>query len=366
MKRLPETYLERGAFNSYLANIGVDVLFIVTSRVFDKLLKNRVDKSNVLIIKSGEPKAADILLYHEEILKRYNHSCFVAVGGGSTIDVAKLLTLECSAKADLTALMERSSEPKKKGVKLLVFPTTCGTGSEVTSISIIEDFNGTLKAGIVSDLIIPDCVYLDSELLSDIPSNVFISATFDAVTHSIESYLSPKSSSISREISLAAMKMILSSLDDALNESEDAIEKILYGSYLAGYAFNTAGVGLVHAMAYPLGAKCHIPHGLVNASLLVFVLTFYKKSNSTLFKKLETELVSSLGNDYLGKIYSRLKKLNVFEDVKKYLGTSSDIEEWTEQAFSIKRLVLNSMCTIFEKDIKDIYEQFISAISKND
>lgn len=199
----------------------------------------------------------------------------VGFGGGSSMDAAKL-----------AALVARSGEPldgaygignaKGPRLPLVLVPTTAGTGSEVTPISIVTTGAGE-KKGVVSPHLLPDVALLDAELTLGLPVHVTAATGIDAMVHAIEAYTSkrlknPVSDCLARE----ALRLLSGSLHTACRAGRDieARENMLLGACLAGMAFANAPVAAVHALAYPVGARFHVPHGLSNSLMLAPVIRF--------------------------------------------------------------------------------------------
>jgi alcohol dehydrogenase class IV len=200
----------------------------------------------------------------------------VGLGGGSSLDVAKLVALIVGGGEDLKAVYGVGNARGPR-LPLILVPTTSGTGSEVTPISIVT--TGTSeKMGVVSPLLIPDIALLDPELTYGLPAPVTAATGIDAMVHAIEAYASASANNnpISRTLALQALELMGGALLDAVRDGGNirARSDMLLGSMLAGQAFSNSPVAAVHALAYPLGGHFHIPHGLSNALVLPHVLRF--------------------------------------------------------------------------------------------
>jgi alcohol dehydrogenase len=199
--------------------------------------------------------------------------CVIGVGGGSAMDVAKAISilLTNGGKAeDYLGL----GKIKKPGVPKIMIPTTAGTGAEVTFTAVFINEKTKSKGGMNGDPLYPNAALLDPELTVSLPPHITATTGIDAFTHAIEGYLSTQSHPISDMYALEAIEMISRNLPRAYANGDniEARSAMLMGSLLAGKALATAGVGLVHAMAYPLGGMFGIPHGLANAVLLPYVV----------------------------------------------------------------------------------------------
>jgi alcohol dehydrogenase len=201
--------------------------------------------------------------------------CVIGVGGGSAMDVAKAISilLTNGGKAeDYLGL----GKIKKPGVPKIMIPTTAGTGAEVTFTAVFINEKTKSKGGMNGDPLYPNAALLDPELTVSLPPHITATTGIDAFTHAIEGYLSTQSHPISDMYALEAIEMISRNLPRAYANGDniEARSAMLMGSLLAGKALATAGVGLVHAMAYPLGGMFGIPHGLANAVLLPYVVEY--------------------------------------------------------------------------------------------
>jgi len=200
----------------------------------------------------------------------------IGLGGGSSLDVAKLVALLVPGTE---ALADVYGVGKARGPRLplVLIPTTSGTGSEVTPISIVTT-GAAEKMGVVSPHLIPDLALLDPELTLGLPPHVTAATGIDAMVHAIEAYASasPNNNPVSRALACEALRLMGGALLRAVRDGSDAAARadMLLGSMLAGQAFANSPVAAVHALAYPLGGHFHIPHGLSNALVLPHVLRF--------------------------------------------------------------------------------------------
>ncbi len=200
----------------------------------------------------------------------------VGLGGGSSLDVAKLVAL-LAAQQEKLAEVYGVGNAKGPRLPLLLAPTTAGTGSEVTPISIVTT-GANEKMGVVTPVILPDVALLDPELTYDLPAHITAATGIDAMVHAIEAYASasPNNNPISRMLAVQALTLMGRSLLAAVRDGSDSAARsdMLLGSMLAGQAFANSPVAAVHALAYPLGGHFHIPHGLSNALVLPHVMRF--------------------------------------------------------------------------------------------
>ncbi len=221
--------------------------------------------------------AEHIVLDAVAFAKQENIDIVLGFGGGSSLDVAKLIAIlthpnQHQALTDLYGV----GNVKGPRLPLIVIPTTAGTGSEVTPISIVTT-GETTKTGIVSPILYADTAILDATFTQDLPRHITAATGIDAMVHAIEAYTSKiKKNPYSDMLAKHALKLLNANLNRVLNDGSDleARQSMLVGSMLAGQAFANSPVAAVHAMAYPLGGHFHISHGHSNALVLTEVLKF--------------------------------------------------------------------------------------------
>ena len=246
----------------------------VTAQVFDQVL--------------ADPPEA-IVLSAVEQARALKAELIIGFGGGSSMDVAKLVALlahpDCSQQlADLYGV----GNAKGRRLPLIQVPTTAGTGSEVTPVAIVTT-GATTKQGVVSPLLLPDLALLDADLCLGLPSAVTAATGIDAMVHAIEAYTSAlKKNPLSDLLAREALRLLAANLDEAVHNgtNRQARQAMLLGACLAGQAFANAPVAAVHALAYPLGGHFHIPHGLSNALVLPHVLGFNAAVAAPLYAEL--------------------------------------------------------------------------------
>lgn len=292
------------------------------------------------------------------------HDGLIGVGGGSAIDIAKGVGAFASHEGPLAELFGVDLV-KRKGPPLIAIPTTAGTGSEVTNVAIFSDKQAQLKKGIVSDYLLPDVALVSPLMTLTCPRSVTAASGVDALVHAIESYLSVNASPITDAIALGAIKLIVKALPKAYANPSNlqAREDMATASLMAGMAFGNAGVGAVHALAYPLGGRFNIAHGVSNALLLPYVMEWNKlacvermrdiadamgvrvahlsdKDAADLAVKAMADLCAAV------EIPSGLRSFNVPEDA---------IPAMAEEASKIERLMRNNPRKLTAADIEKIY-----------
>lgn len=230
-----------------------------------------------------------VVLEAVELGRTLGAELVVGFGGGSSMDVAKLVALlahpECrQGLADIYGV----GNARGRRLPLLQVPTTAGTGSEVTPIAIVTT-GETTKMGVVSPMLLPDLAVLDADLTLGLPAAVTAATGIDAMVHAIESYTSKlKKNPLSDLLAREALRLLAGNLDAVVHNGRDreSRQAMLLGACLAGQAFANAPVAAVHALAYPLGGHFHIPHGLSNALVLPHVLGFNAEVAAPLYAEL--------------------------------------------------------------------------------
>jgi alcohol dehydrogenase class IV len=211
----------------------------------------------------------------------------VSVGGGSSLDTAKLIAVLVGSMQPIDQ-MYGVGLVKGGRLPLVLAPTTAGTGSEVTPISIVTTGTNE-KKGVVSPQLLPDWAILDAELTVGLPAHVTAATGIDAMVHAIEAFTSKhKKNIVSDTLAIQALDLLGSNIHTACTKGEDrdARSNMLLGSMLAGMAFANAPVAAVHALAYPLGGHFHVPHGLSNALVLPHVLEFNMSQAADLYAQI--------------------------------------------------------------------------------
>ena len=217
----------------------------------------------------------DVVMKAVESAQKSDAECVIGLGGGSSMDVAKLVALLAAGKEKLDDIYGVGFA-KGPRLPLLLAPTTAGTGSEVTQISIVTTRSGE-KKGVVSPVLLPDYAVLDADLTLGCPPHVTAATGIDAMVHAIEAYTSKHAKNpISDTFAREALRLLSENIRTACVNGRDRIarQNMLLGAMLAGMAFANAPVAAVHALAYPIGARFHVAHGLSNALVLPHVLRF--------------------------------------------------------------------------------------------
>ena len=289
----------------------------------------------------------------------------IAVGGGSSMDVAKVAAVLLGGDQALHEIYGVGQVTGSR-LPLILVPTTSGTGSEVTPVAVITT-GETTKAGVSSPVLLPDVAVLDADLTLGLPPAVTAMTGVDAMVHAIEAYTSRhKKNPLSDMLALRALELLSRNIRTAVLEGSDrqSRESMLLGACLAGQAFANAPVAAVHALAYPLGGHYHIPHGLSNSLVLPSVLEFNASDAATLYAEL-AEIV--VGAPVAGSAEAKTAALIValrelIDDVSlpptlQRAGVrEADLEMLAEDAMLQQRLLVNNPRDVAYEDALSIYQ----------
>ncbi len=288
----------------------------------------------------------------------------IAVGGGSSMDVAKVVAALLDGGQPLSG-MYGVEQVRGGRLPLILVPTTAGTGSEVTPVAVLTT-GETTKAGISSPVLLPDIAVLDPDLTLGLPPTVTAMTGVDAMVHAIEAYTSRlRKNPISDNLARSALSMLSRNIRTAVHEggNREARSAMLLGAMQAGQAFANAPVAAVHALAYPLGGHYHIPHGLSNSLVLPSVLAFNAPAASGLYAEL-AELV--VGRPVAGSDEAKTQALidalrELIDDVALPATLSAagvradDIDRLAEDALLQQRLLVNNPRELALEDARAIY-----------
>jgi len=314
----------------------------------------------------ADPKAS-IVLEAVAFAKLRGAACVIGFGGGSSMDVAKMIALLSNSEQPLDEIYG-VNQAKGARLPLILVPTTAGTGSEVTAVSILTT-GSEEKKGVVTPLILPDIAVLDAELTIGLPPHITAATGVDAMVHAIEAYTSKSANNnpISRVLAKQALELLSANIREAVfnGENRKARENMLLGSMLAGQAFANSPVAAVHALAYPVGSLFHVPHGLSNALVLEAVMRFNAPDCAGLYAELAPHIFPDIdmargSQSVAAELIERLGQLNIdlgLESGLKQVGiTPDDIPKLASDAMNQTRLLVNNPREITLEDAAKIYE----------
>jgi alcohol dehydrogenase len=223
----------------------------------------------------GEP-CSDVVEETAKALSAARAEGVVALGGGSAIDAAKATAVLAANPEYCVADLVEPDRPWRRRLPLIAVPTTAGTGSEATNVSVITDAGNRRKRVIAHADLAPDLALIDACLTLEVPPRFTAITGIDALTHAIEAYVATNATPLTKALSYRAAHMIGEALPIAVGKGSDvaAREAMALASYMAGIAFSNAGLGLCHATAHRIGPAYGLPHGLANAVMLPSVMRF--------------------------------------------------------------------------------------------
>lgn len=306
--------------------------------------------------------------------RRHDPECIVGFGGGSCIDLAKLVALGLSAGLPLSRWYDEGTVPAPT-LPVMAMPTTAGTGSEVTPVAVLTDPNRALKVGISSPHLIPRAAICDPELTHGAPPTVTAYAGIDALAHAIEAYCAIQRprwedvgdrmfvgrNQLSDVFALRAIELIGGALADAVDDRPAARVTMMEGSLCAGLAFATAGTALAHALQYPIGALTGTPHGLGIGLLLPYTMAF----NAAAVPRRTAAVAKALcaGTDALAAV-------TAVHNLAAHIGFPRSLAEIgidaaalpaiAEQAVGIRRLIENNPRPVTLDDAVAVLEQALT------
>lgn len=351
---------------------GISSAVVVTDRNIEAIpavqalmgqLRDQIPGISVVNSVPPEPSQHDVAAIIAT-LSRPHVDMVIGIGGGSVLDVAKLLSVLCiDAAPSLDALL--AGEKPQRRTRSILIPTTAGTGSEATPNAILAIPEKETKVGIISPVMLPDVVALVPELTTSMPPHIASSTGIDALCHLIECFTANVANPVSDNYALIGMKKLFANLETTLREPENlqARLEMLWASYYGGASIAHAGTHLVHALSYPLGGRYHLPHGVANAILLAPCMRFVRPAAVSKFAqaydllpdadvRLSDEEKSHALVDYFTALVARLQLPASLEA----LGISPDHLPWlVEAALDVQRLMNNVPMAVTADDVRAVY-----------
>jgi alcohol dehydrogenase class IV len=355
-----------------LARQGVRNSLVLTDRVVHglegfRLLAAALEKEQILfqVFDAIEPNpTTDAVAAAFEVFRRLTPDVVIALGGGSVIDTAKAVRL-LSANPGPINLYEGVHHQLKSGVKLVAVSTTSGTAAEVTSNAVITDAARHVKMVIISHSILPDIAVNDPVVLMSMPASVTASTGMDALTHAIEAYVSKGAHPLTDPTAIEAIRLISEWLPRAYDDGQDleAREMMAHGQFLAGMAFNSAGLGCVHSLAHQPGATHNLAHGVCNAILLPVVEEFNRGAAVPRFSHIAR--VMGVDTQGMSEEIASLEAISAIRRLSRRVGippgfaslgiTEADVEAWIEPALRDPCTPGNPR-TLSTNDVRQLYK----------
>jgi len=345
-------------------------VFIVTiaplRAVIDELI-NVLAQNNIEVVTDTSIVAEPGFNDFEKLMQKVtpvNPDIVIGIGGGSVLDVAKLVAAQLENEQQLKDYVGIGLLKGRKK-KLVCVPATSGTGSEVSPNAILVDEADNQKKGIISPFLVPDIVYVDPLLTISVPPSVTAATGLDALTHCLEAYTNKFSQPLIDVYAYEGMRLIAINIVTAVNDGSDkeARENVAMGSLLGGFCLGPVNTAGVHALSYPLGSMFHLPHGLSNAVLLPFVMEY----NIPAATKKYADVAIALGCERqaedkatacagVRKIKELIRDCGIPSTLKEVNVPASAIPEMASDAMKIQRLLKNNPRVITEQDAIAIYK----------
>jgi alcohol dehydrogenase class IV len=298
-------------------------------------------------------------------VKEFGPDAVVGIGGGSAIDLAKLVAVLFNGKQQAPDVVG-IGKVNCREVKLITATTTSGTGSEVTPIAVLTDVENKTKKGVVSKFLVPDVAIIDPELTFSVPAPITAATGVDAMTHCIEAYTNRFSHPVIDNIALEGIRLIAANLERAVKNGMDqeARAAMALGSLYGGLCLGPVNTAGVHAMAYPLGGEFKIPHGVANSVLLPFVMHFNLSACTQKYANIATAVgvpqadnVENLASQGIMRIRQISQRAGIPSSIKELGIPETAIPAMAEAALKVTRLMNNNPRTISLTDAEKIYRR---------
>ena len=338
----------------------------IVDHIFNNLKRENIPFTIFDNIKN-EPTIAEVDQIINDLRVAYNYDVIIGIGGGSTIDVAKLLSISGSVTGSIKNYIG-ANKINKPGIMMIMLPTTSGTGAEATPNAIVNDKDEGSKKGVVSPYLIPDLVILDPELTLFLPQKITAETGIDAFTHAVECFICKKANAMSDLFALSSMRLISKNLRQAVKDgiNKEARYNMALASFYGGVAIANSGTGGVHALAYPLGGKYGISHGLSNSILLADVMEFNAEAVPEKFVKIAEVMgiksdgfsEKQIAKEALNKIKEMISNSGV--NLSRYKFSHKDLEYLARSAMEETRLLNNNPRPITYLDALRIYKKSLN------
>lgn len=310
----------------------------------------------------AEPTINDFKRILEQA-RRFGADSVVGIGGGSVLDVTKLVASFINSEQQVEDCFG-TGFIKAKGLWFACLPTTAGTGSEVSPNAILLDERDHLKKGIVSPYLIADAAYVDPKLTWSVPAKVTADTGIDALTHCIEAYTNKFAHPTVDIYALQGIRLIAANLEKAVKNGHDveAREALALGSLYGGLCLGPVNTAAVHALSYPLGGEFHIPHGLSNAILLPSVMKFNRPANLRRYAEVALALGCEPGQDAdetaqhgVEFIYRLAEAVGIPQKLTDLGIPQTAVPGMAKAAMEVQRLLKNNPREVTEQDALNIY-----------
>lgn len=338
----------------------------IATKVMEAIVEAGLD---IIVFDQVEPEPkVSVVRKALDFAKGESISTVIGLGGGSPMDIAKILALLLQSPQEISALYGVGNCQGDR-LPLILIPTTAGTGSEVTHVAVVTGDDGE-KSPIVDATLICDTVLLDAELTIGLPPRITAATGIDAMVHAMEAFTSGvRKNIVSDQLAIRAFQLLYHNIEEAVHNGSNlkAREAMLLGSMMAGLAFANATVGAVHALSYPLGARYHLPHGESNALVMVPVMQFNSKKAFPLYAALckivhpeqNESPERALSNYLLDQIAKLIPALGLPTQLSAYGIGREDLEELVMGTLHQARLLTYNYTPMEKADIQAVFESLL-------
>jgi len=299
-----------------------------------------------------------------QYLKDENCDLIIGVGGGSSLDVAKGVSVMATNKGSILDYSGTDVVPKR-GLPKILIPTTAGTGSEVTRVLVVTDEASNIKKAVYSNHVLSDVAIVDPMMTLSMPPKVTADTGIDALVHAIETYVSVNATPFSDILAIEAITLIAENVTKAFAKGEnvEARYHMSLAATISGLAFSSGGLGAVHALSNPLGIEYHLPHGRTNAIMLPHIMTYNLIGNPMKFaliaeamgEEVEGLAPMEAGALAVEAVKELLNQLKISIRLRDYDIPQKDIPKLVEGAMKISRLFVPNPRNLTREDVEEIF-----------
>ena len=323
-----------------------------------------------------EPPITEVERLRERVA-RLRPDCIVGIGGGSAIDLAKVLAVLGSSSQPVTGIIG-IDKVEGRSPRLIALPTTSGTGSEVTPIAVLTDVEAHLKKGVVSTHLVPDVAIVDPELTVSVPASVTASTGLDALTHCIEAFTNVHAHPAVDVYAVEGIRLISTNVVEAVRDPTnlDARSAMSLGSLYGGLCLGPVNTAAVHALAYPLGGTFKVAHGVANSMLLPYVMDFNRPSCPDRYASVATamgviapgelaepgarEAVDRAARTAIEAVRKLARDCGLPGSLAEFGVTEADLDSMAEAAILVTRLLNNNPRKVGVADAREIYRKALA------
>ena len=353
--------INAGCKNAFI--VTIEPLLAVLNDFIEQLTTNNIRVSiNTAIVQEPSFSDFEALLLNAKVI---DPDIVIGIGGGSVLDVAKLIAAQLDNQQSLTDIVGINLL-KGRNKKLICVPATSGTGSEVSPNAILVDDSDNQKKGIISPYLVPDVVYVDPLLTISVPPAITAATGLDALTHCIEAYTNKFAQPFIDMYAFEGMRLIAANLVQTVKNGadENARYQVAMGSLLGGFCLGPVNTAGVHALSYPLGSTFHLAHGLSNALLLPYIMEYNLEASPARYANVAIALGCKRGESDqetakkgVEKIRWLIAECNVPAKLRDVDIPVEAIPEMAKDALKIQRLLKNNPRHISEQDAIHIYNE---------